>query len=123
MKAISQEGNNLLWEEMPDPNLNQDEVLIQIKATAINRADLLQRSGNYPVPSGASPRHGREGLTPDNWSRPIQRREESDGQAFVHGAAFRTTSPRTLLRQSAKLLRTLRDLRQLHGWGLSFDSL
>ena len=60
MKAISQEGNNLLWEEMPDPNLSQDEVLIKIKATAINRADLLQRSGNYPVPPGASPILGLE---------------------------------------------------------------
>ena len=60
MKAILQEGNSLLWKENPDPNLNQDEVLIQIKATAINRADLLQRSGNYPVPSGASPILGLE---------------------------------------------------------------
>ena len=60
MKVISQEGNNLLWEEMPDPNLSQDEVLIKIKATAINRADLLQRSGNYPVPLGASPILGLE---------------------------------------------------------------
>ena len=54
MKAISQEGNNLLWKENPDPDLKEDEVLIHIKASAINRADLLQRSGNYPVPPGAS---------------------------------------------------------------------
>ena len=54
MKAISQEGNDLLWKENPDPDLKKDEVLIRIKASAINRADLLQRSGNYPVPPGAS---------------------------------------------------------------------
>ncbi len=46
MKAISQEGDDLLWKENPDPNLKRDEVLIGIKASAINRADLLQRSGN-----------------------------------------------------------------------------
>ncbi len=54
MRAISQEGNDLLWKENPDPDLKKDEVLIRIKASAINRADLLQRSGNYPVPPGAS---------------------------------------------------------------------
>ena len=60
MKAISQEGGDLLWKENPDPDLKKDEVLIRIKASAINRADLLQRSGNYPVPPGASPILGLE---------------------------------------------------------------
>ena len=60
MKAISQEGNDVLWKEKPDPDLKKDQVLIRIKASAINRADLLQRSGNYPVPPGASPIHGLE---------------------------------------------------------------
>ena len=60
MKAILQEGNDLLWKESPDPDLKKDEVLIRIKASAINRADLLQRSGNYPVPPGASPILGLE---------------------------------------------------------------
>ena len=60
MKAISQEGNNLLWKENLVPVLKENEVLIHIKASAINRADLLQRSGNYPVPPGASPILGLE---------------------------------------------------------------
>ena len=60
MKAISQEGSDLLWKENPDPVLKEGEVLIHIKASAINRADLLQRSGNYPVPPGASPILGLE---------------------------------------------------------------
>ena len=60
MKAISQEGDDLLWKENPDPDLKKDEVLIRIKASAINSADLLQRSGNYPVPPGASPILGLE---------------------------------------------------------------
>jgi len=60
VKAISQEGSDLLWKENPDPVLKEGEVLIHIKASAINRADLLQRSGNYPVPPGASPILGLE---------------------------------------------------------------
>lgn len=60
MKAISQEGSDLFWKENPDPVLKEGEVLIHIKASAINRADLLQRSGNYPVPPGASPILGLE---------------------------------------------------------------
>jgi len=60
VKAISQEGSDLLWKESPDPVLKEGEVLIHIKASAINRADLLQRSGNYPVPPGASPILGLE---------------------------------------------------------------
>ena len=60
MKAVSQEGSDLFWKENPDPVLKEGEVLIHIKASAINRADLLQRSGNYPVPPGASPILGLE---------------------------------------------------------------
>ena len=60
MKAISQEGDDLIWKESQDPDLKKDEVLIRIKASAINRADLLQRGGNYPVPPGASPILGLE---------------------------------------------------------------
>ena len=55
MKAISQEGDLLVWKNHSDPVLKQDEVIINVKASAINRADLLQRSGNYPVPTGVSP--------------------------------------------------------------------
>jgi len=60
VKAISQEGDDLIWKESQDPDLKKDEVLIRIKASAINRADLLQRGGNYPVPPGASPILGLE---------------------------------------------------------------
>jgi putative PIG3 family NAD(P)H quinone oxidoreductase len=46
--------------EVPDPAPGQDEVLIEVAATAVNRADLLQREGNYPPPAGASPILGME---------------------------------------------------------------
>lgn len=58
MKAIhvdaTQEGRPLLWQETNDPALAADEVLVEIHATALNRADLSQRAGNYPPPPGAS---------------------------------------------------------------------
>lgn len=43
----------LVWQETADPTYGPDEVLVDIHATALNRADLLQRSGNYPPPPGA----------------------------------------------------------------------
>ena len=55
MKAIvvDPESHNLSWETVPDPHPGPDEVLVDIHATAVNRADLLQRSGKYPPPPGA----------------------------------------------------------------------
>ena len=44
----------LEWSEVPDPQPGQGEVVIDIAATAVNRADLLQRQGFYPPPPGAS---------------------------------------------------------------------
>lgn len=44
----------LRWEDVPDPIAGAGEVLIDIAATAVNRADLLQRQGFYPPPLGAS---------------------------------------------------------------------
>jgi len=40
--------------ELPDPEPGPGEVVIEVAATAVNRADLLQRQGFYPPPPGAS---------------------------------------------------------------------
>lgn len=40
--------------DVPDPAPGPGEVLIRVRATAVNRADLMQRAGNYPPPPGAS---------------------------------------------------------------------
>jgi putative PIG3 family NAD(P)H quinone oxidoreductase len=45
---------------VPDAAPDAGEVLIRVAATAVNRADLLQRQGNYPPPRGASPYLGLE---------------------------------------------------------------
>ncbi|MFT4569131.1 MAG: tumor protein p53-inducible protein 3 [Saprospiraceae bacterium] len=42
------------------PSPRNKEVLVKIKATALNRADTMQRKGNYPPPPGASPILGLE---------------------------------------------------------------
>jgi putative PIG3 family NAD(P)H quinone oxidoreductase len=44
----------LTWAEVPDPVCGPDEVVVDVAATAVNRADLLQRQGLYPPPPGAS---------------------------------------------------------------------
>jgi putative PIG3 family NAD(P)H quinone oxidoreductase len=42
------------WEAVPDPVAGPGEVLLDVAASAVNRADLLQRQGFYPPPPGAS---------------------------------------------------------------------
>jgi putative PIG3 family NAD(P)H quinone oxidoreductase len=44
----------LAWAEVPDPVCGPGEVIVDVAATAVNRADLLQRQGLYPPPPGAS---------------------------------------------------------------------
>jgi putative PIG3 family NAD(P)H quinone oxidoreductase len=46
--------------EIPDPEPGPGEVLVRVAATAINRADLIQRKGNYPPPPGAPETLGLE---------------------------------------------------------------
>jgi putative PIG3 family NAD(P)H quinone oxidoreductase len=50
----------LEWTEVPDPEPAHGEVLVDVVATAVNRADLMQREGHYPPPPGASTYPGLE---------------------------------------------------------------
>ena len=53
MKAILiNEDKSLRWDNVPDPVIGEDEVLVKIEAAALNRADLMQRAGDYPPPPG-----------------------------------------------------------------------
>ncbi len=58
MKAIvvksEKKKYQLAWEEAPDVHPGAEEVLVDVKATAVNRADLLQAMGLYPPPPGES---------------------------------------------------------------------
>jgi tumor protein p53-inducible protein 3 len=62
MRAIlvEQETKRLYLGETENPAVSEDELLVKVKATALNRADLLQKRGLYPPPSGASPILGLE---------------------------------------------------------------
>ncbi|MFF2887299.1 NAD(P)H-quinone oxidoreductase [Paenibacillus sp. NPDC057967] len=62
MRAIMQdsESNRLIVGEAAEPDPAYGELLIEVKATALNRADLLQKRGLYPPPPGASPILGLE---------------------------------------------------------------
>lgn len=54
MKAILvNDDKSLRWDFVPDPVIGNDEVLVKIEAAAVNRADLMQRAGDYPPPPGA----------------------------------------------------------------------
>jgi putative PIG3 family NAD(P)H quinone oxidoreductase len=50
----------LRWDEVADPSPGPGEVLIDVVASAVNRADLLQRQGYYPSPPGGPPYPGLE---------------------------------------------------------------
>ncbi|MBQ4353625.1 MAG: NAD(P)H-quinone oxidoreductase [Clostridia bacterium] len=53
MKAILvNDDKSLRWDNVPDPVIKSDEVLVEIEAAALNRADLMQREGDYPPPAG-----------------------------------------------------------------------
>lgn len=56
MKAIlvDEQNERLYIGEHEKPEPAEDELLVRVKATAINRADLLQKKGAYPPPKGAS---------------------------------------------------------------------
>ncbi|KAI5302846.1 hypothetical protein KEM55_000864, partial [Ascosphaera atra] len=47
-------ADDLFVNEIPRPVPKAGEALVKVKAFGLNRMDLLQREGNYPVPPGAS---------------------------------------------------------------------
>ena len=55
MKAIViQDDKQLHWQDVEAPALGPDDIAIKVMASAVNRADLMQRAGLYPPPPGAS---------------------------------------------------------------------
>ncbi|NNG97141.1 NAD(P)H-quinone oxidoreductase [Gordonia araii] len=54
MRAIACHDGELTVEDVPVPEVANNEILIRVAAAGVNRADLLQRRGMYPPPPGAS---------------------------------------------------------------------
>lgn len=81
MKAVIVEkpggAENLKIDEVQKPKLNDEYILIKVKAAALNRADILQREGKYPHPKDASEILGLEisgiveeiGSKVENWKK------------------------------------------------------
>ena len=79
MRAVIASGSGgpevLSVGEVPDPIARTGEVLVEVVATAVNKADTMQRQGLYPPPPGASETIGLEcsvrcvsyGLCVDVW--------------------------------------------------------
>ena len=60
MRAIVIEDKRLIPREVPDPTAGEGEVVVDVTAAGVNRADVSQRQGSYPPPPGASPYPGLE---------------------------------------------------------------
>ena len=61
MKAmLTTPEETLRWTEVEEPVVGREDVLVEIHAAGINRADLLQRHGKYPSPKGCPPWMGLE---------------------------------------------------------------
>src|SRR6266581_5874931 len=77
MRAVVVEEKQFRIAEIDPPTLGPNDLRIRVCATAVNRADLLQREGHYPPPPGASPVLGLEcagdvievGASVTGWSR------------------------------------------------------
>lgn len=54
------DADALVLADVPTPEIAADQVLVQVAAAGVNRADLLQRQGFYPPPPGASAYPGME---------------------------------------------------------------
>lgn len=53
MKAILvNDDRSLRWDNVPDAVCGEEDCLVKIEAAALNRADLMQREGDYPPPAG-----------------------------------------------------------------------
>ena len=53
MKAVLvNDDRSLRWDNVPDPEIRPEDVLVEIHYAALNRADLMQREGDYPPPAG-----------------------------------------------------------------------
>ncbi|ODQ84688.1 NAD(P)H-quinone oxidoreductase [Mycolicibacterium holsaticum] len=52
--VLAETENRLTWQEVPDIEAGDGQVLVKVDTAGINRADLLQAAGKYPPPPGAS---------------------------------------------------------------------
>ena len=91
MRAITVAGDHSFqMSEVESPGLLPDSIRIAVRATAVNRADLLQREGRYPPPPGASPILGLEcaGVVAEAGERVHQFRVGDRVMALLAGGGY-----------------------------------
>ena len=90
MKAIVIADKKLNWVDNEDPNCKDNEVIIKVKSTAVNRADLAQRAGLYPAPSGASEILGLEcsGIIQEIGRNVVDRKVGDEVVALLAGGGY-----------------------------------
>ena len=90
MKAIVITENKLNWVDNEVPDCNDNEVIIKVKATAVNRADLAQRVGLYPAPPGASEILGLEcsGIIQEIGRNVVNRKVGDEVVALLAGGGY-----------------------------------
>lgn len=91
MRAIAcDDQGGLRWAEVEDPVCGPGELRLRVKATAVNRADLLQRAGHYPPPPGASPILGLEaaGVVEQVGRDVVGWREGDEAMALLAGGGY-----------------------------------
>ena len=90
MKAIVIADKKLNWVDNEDPNCKDNEVIIKVKSTAVNRADLAQRVGLYPAPPGASEILGLEcsGIIQEIGRNVVDRKVGDEVVALLAGGGY-----------------------------------
>ena len=90
MKAIVISDKKLNWVDNEDPDCKDNEVIIKVKATAVNRADLAQRVGLYPAPPGASEILGLEcsGIIQEIGRNVVNRKVGDEVVALLAGGGY-----------------------------------
>ncbi|MDX1694914.1 MAG: NAD(P)H-quinone oxidoreductase [Ketobacteraceae bacterium] len=94
MKAIHiNEDKTLSWQKMPEPEWGDEDVVIDVKATAVNRADIMQIAGLYPPPPGASEIPGLEcaGVIRETGSKVSQWKPGDKVCALLAGGGYAQT--------------------------------
>ena len=90
MKAIVIADKKLNWVDNEDPDCKDNEVIIKVKSTAVNRADLAQRAGLYPAPPGASEILGLEcsGIIQEIGRNVVNRKVGDEVVALLAGGGY-----------------------------------
>jgi NADPH:quinone reductase len=52
MYAVVIDDGELRWQERPDPEPGDDDIVVAVRGAGVNGADIMQRAGRYPAPPG-----------------------------------------------------------------------